>query len=112
MPRRRGVCSVRAAIALLTRDQGGPTLAYQVLITPATDYFDLDQPAYRDNAAGYGMDTADLVWLMDPYLLPTSALDRSGSNMRLNGDTPQASTGQIGRPRKISGEISLLRDVQ
>ncbi len=60
--------NLSAAVALLARDQGGPKLAYQVLITPATDYYDLDQPAYRDNAIGYGMDTADVVWLMDLYL--------------------------------------------
>jgi acetyl esterase len=60
--------NLAAAVALITRDQGGPKLAYQVLITPATDYYDLEQPAYQDNAVGYGMDTADVIWLMDLYL--------------------------------------------
>jgi acetyl esterase len=67
--------NISAAVALIARDQGGPKLVYQVLITPATDYYDLEQPSYRDNAVGYGMDTADVVWLMDLYL--PSDVDRN-----------------------------------
>ena len=67
--------NLAAAVALITRDQGGPRLAYQVLITPATAYYDLEQPAYRDNAAGYGMDTADVIWLMDLYVPRASDRD-------------------------------------
>jgi len=81
--------TLSAAVCLLAREQGGPALAYQVLITPATDYYDLDLPSYRDNATGYGMDTADVVWLMDLYLpsdvnrddpraFPLRAKDHSG----------------------------------
>jgi len=60
--------TLAAVVCLLARDQGGPTLTYQVLITPATDYYNLALSSYRDNATGYGMDTADVVWLMDLYL--------------------------------------------
>lgn len=60
--------TLSAVVCLLARDRGGPPLAYQVLITPATDYYNLDLPSYRDNATGYGMDTADVIWLMDLYL--------------------------------------------
>lgn len=60
--------NLSAVVCLLARDRGGPSLAYQVLITPATDYYNLDLASYRDNATGYGMDTADVIWLMDLYL--------------------------------------------
>ena len=81
--------TLSAVVCLLARDRGGPTLAYQVLITPATDYYNLDLPSYRDNATGYGMDTADVIWLMDLYLprdvdrddyraFPLRAKDHSG----------------------------------
>ncbi len=81
--------NLSAAVALIARDQGGPKLAYQVLITPGTDYYNLDQPAYKDNAVGYGMDTADIIWLMDlyypagtdrndPRAFPVRAKDHSG----------------------------------
>jgi len=60
--------TLATVVCLLARDQGGPPLVYQVLITPATDYYNLASPSYRDNAIGYGMDTADVVWLMDFYL--------------------------------------------
>ena len=63
--------TLSAVVCLLARDQGGPKIAYQVLITPATDYYNLDLPSYRDNAEGFGMDTADVIWLMDLYLPPT-----------------------------------------
>jgi acetyl esterase len=62
--------TLSAVVCLLARDQGGPAIAYQVLITPATDYYNLDLPSYRDNATGFGMDTADVIWLMDLYLPP------------------------------------------
>lgn len=62
--------TLSAVVCLLARDRGGPKLAYQVLITPATDYYNLELPSYRDNATGYGMDTADVIWLMDLYLPP------------------------------------------
>ncbi len=62
--------TLATVVCLLARDQDGPTLAYQVLITPATDYYNLTLPSYRDNASGYGMDTADMIWLMDLYLPP------------------------------------------
>jgi acetyl esterase len=81
--------NLSAAVALIARDQGGPKLAYQVLITPGTDYYNLDQPAYKENAVGYGMDTADIIWLMDlyypagtdrndPRAFPVRAKDHSG----------------------------------
>jgi len=60
--------TLAAVVCLLARDQGGPPLTCQVLITPATDYYNLTLSSYRDNATGYGMDTADVVWLMDLYL--------------------------------------------
>jgi len=60
--------TLAAVVCLLARDQGGPALTYQVLITPATDYYNLTLSSYRDNATGYGMDTADVIWLMDLYL--------------------------------------------
>lgn len=72
-PRRIGVAgdsaggNLAAAVALRARDAGGPALAYQLLIYPATDY-DLDTPSALANAEGYGLQRESMRWFWEHYL--------------------------------------------
>jgi acetyl esterase len=46
---------------------GGPTLAAQLLIYPATDPA-MRQQSFKDNAEGYFLTAADMAWFYDHYL--------------------------------------------
>lgn len=52
---------------LRDRDSGGPPLAAQLLLYPATDA-DFDTPSYHANAAGYMLTRAGMMWYWDHYL--------------------------------------------
>ncbi|WP_315986575.1 alpha/beta hydrolase, partial [Streptomyces sp. MS191] len=61
--------NLAAAAALLARERGGPALAGQVLLYPATDL--AGSPAsYRTNGQGYYLTTAHMRWYRDHYLGP------------------------------------------
>jgi acetyl esterase len=82
--------NLAAAVALMARDRGAPAIAYQLLIYPVT------MPAagstfasYSDNADGYLLTRAGMVWFWDhylatpddgknPYASPLHAADLSG----------------------------------
>ncbi len=59
--------NLAAAVALKARDAGGPVLAYQLLIYPATNY-DLDTPSALANAEGYLLQRESMRWFWDHYL--------------------------------------------
>lgn len=59
--------ALAAAVARRLRDQGGPPLAAQLLIYPATDA-DFDTPSYLACAEGYMLTRAAMVWYWDQYL--------------------------------------------
>jgi acetyl esterase len=71
--RRLAVCgdsaggNLAAVVALMARDRGGPRLALQVLVYPATDG-DLDTPSYRENAEGYILTRDAMRWYWDQYV--------------------------------------------
>lgn len=82
--------NLAAAVALMSRDRGGPEIAYQLLIYPVTapargTQFD----SYRDNADGYLLTRGSMEWFWDhylaspddgnnPYASPLKASDLSG----------------------------------
>jgi len=72
-PRRIGVAgdsaggNLAAAVAIHARDVGGPELAYQLLIYPATNY-DLDTPSALANAEGYLLQRESMRWFWEHYL--------------------------------------------
>jgi len=74
--------------ALLNRDRGGESLAYQVLAYPVTDYYLPGTASYLENATGYSLNRDFMIWfwqnylppdidLNDPYLCPLKAKDLS-----------------------------------
>lgn len=81
--------NLAAVVALMARDRGGPKLAFQLLIYPATDAA-LDTPSqeqFKDD--GYILSKQDMVWFWrhylrneddkeNPYACPAEASDLSG----------------------------------
>jgi acetyl esterase/lipase len=71
-----------AAVASLIARQGGPELAYQLLIVPVCDA-DLDRASYRLNAAGLGLEAKEMAWFWDHYLPdPAGRTDWRASPLR------------------------------
>jgi acetyl esterase len=61
--------NLAAVVALMARDRGGPALAYQLLIYPVTTTArDSEFVSYVDNADGYLLTRASMVWFWDHYL--------------------------------------------
>ncbi|MGW7365767.1 alpha/beta hydrolase [Streptomyces sp. NPDC054841] len=61
--------TLAAAGALLARDRGGPAIALQALVYPATDAA-MDTGSYRTNAHGYYLTAAHMEWFWAQYLGP------------------------------------------
>jgi acetyl esterase len=59
--------NLAAVVAQMVRDRGGPALAFQLLVVPVTSY-DLSTPSYSENAEGYGLSRASMVWFWNHYL--------------------------------------------
>jgi acetyl esterase len=59
--------NLAAVIAQLARDRGEPSLVFQLLIYPATN-FNSDTPSSRENADGYFLTRDDMIWFMNHYL--------------------------------------------
>ena len=59
--------SLAAVVALQARDEGGPAIALQVLIYPATD-MTRESDSYVRNAQGYMLTAAALRWFYDLYV--------------------------------------------
>src|SRR5262245_28206747 len=59
--------NLAAAVALMNRDRGGLSLAFQLLVYPVTAR-DFELPSYRQNAEGYGLTLDGMRWYWDLYL--------------------------------------------
>lgn len=60
--------NLAAVVALRIRDEGGPHLLGQLLIYPVTDHYDPGTPSMKENAEGYGLTHAGMIWFWDHYL--------------------------------------------
>ena len=58
--------NLAAVVALLARDEGGPALAHQLLIYPATDF--TVAPAMVDDGAAVVLSSDDMAWFNGNYL--------------------------------------------
>ena len=81
--------NLAAVVSLMARDRGGPSLVYQLLIYPATDYYLPGTPSVEENAEGYMLTRNDMIWFLGhymsseadikhPYIFPLRAEDLSG----------------------------------
>mgnify|MGYP005849510803 CR=1 FL=1 len=59
--------NLAAVVSLMARDRGGPRLAMQVLWYPVIDC-QFEAPSYRENAEGYLLSRADMMWFWEQYL--------------------------------------------
>ena len=80
--------NLAAAVALMSRDRGGPSLVHQSIINPMLD-LDFDTESYLRNAEGYFLTRRTMMWYWEqylqsaedkdnPYALPLRAGDLSG----------------------------------
>ena len=79
--------NLAAAVALRARDEGGPALAFQLLLYPVVDH-SFSQPSYVENAEGYFLTADAMRWFSahylggadptDPLAAPLHAPDLSG----------------------------------
>jgi acetyl esterase len=60
--------NLAAAVALAARDRGGPGLAHQVLIYPATNLFELNTESHRNFANDYGLTREHVEFFRESYL--------------------------------------------
>ncbi|MGW0736448.1 alpha/beta hydrolase [Streptomyces sp. NPDC002851] len=61
--------NLAAVLAQTARDRGGPALALQVLVYPATD-MGREWPSYTRNGTGYFLSIAHMRWFEQQYLAP------------------------------------------
>lgn len=59
--------NLSAVVTILARDRGGPSLSFQLLIYPATD-FSTEFPSRIENADAPILDTDSMRWCMNHYL--------------------------------------------
>ncbi|MFC5949269.1 alpha/beta hydrolase [Pseudonocardia lutea] len=96
--------NLAAVVAQLAKKQGGPPIAFQLLVYPATDRFD-DSPSMRENALGPLLSRAWIEWFLGCYL-----------NSPDEGQDPRVSPGRAedlsGLPPAlvITAEFDPLRD--
>ncbi len=67
--------NLAAVVSLMAREQGGPSIAYQMLIYPVTNH-SYDTDSYRDNAEGYFLTKNTMEWFWNHYLRD----DQDGKN--------------------------------
>jgi cation diffusion facilitator CzcD-associated flavoprotein CzcO/acetyl esterase/lipase len=77
--------NIAAVTCQLARDRGGPQIAGQLLVCPATDC-DFERASYADNATGYFLTRALMYWFKDLYCSPADRTDPRASPLRGNLD--------------------------
>ena len=76
--------NLSAVVSQMARDNGGPAIAAQVLHVPVTDH-NYDYPSYSENAEGYLLTRASMVWFWDHYL-PSAASGKEAYASPLQAD--------------------------
>jgi acetyl esterase len=96
--------NIAAALFLMTRDRGGPPIAYQLFIYPITDCV-FDRPSYHENADGYFLTTSQMRWFWQHYV-------DSPEQMREPYASPLRATSLHGLPAALilTAEFDPLRD--
>ncbi len=67
--------NLSAVVSLMARDRRGPTILFQLLIYPVTDYYLPGTPSLRENADGYFLTRNSMIWFFNHYVPEGSDLD-------------------------------------
>jgi len=107
--------NLAAASALVSRDRGGPKIAFQLLTVPVTE-LSSRAPSHQEFAAGYGLSAADMTWYGTQYVrTPADADDPHASVLRadLSGLPPAFMITAECDPLRDDGEAyaERLRDL-
>ncbi len=73
--------NIAAVVTQRARDEGGPVISGQLLLTPVTDC-DLTRPSYDENGDGYVLTAALMNWFWDHYADPEDRVDPGASPLR------------------------------
>jgi len=97
--------ALATAVAMLAKREGGPALAFQLLLYPVTDLRSVDTPSYLENANGYFLTRSAMVWFREHYLARLEDRDDPLAS-------PLASSDLGGLPPAllITAEYDPLRD--
>ncbi len=96
--------NLAAVVAQQLRDEGGPELAAQLLVYPATDVTG-DYPSRTENAEGYFLDLPTMLWFMEHYAGdPVHHLDPRLSPLRAG------SVAGLPPAVVVTAELDPLRD--
>jgi acetyl esterase len=96
--------NLAAVVAVMARDAGGPAIAYQLLLYPATDYV-FDDVSCQANGKGYFLEVDEMRWFSDHYRSSDADID----NPRY---APIRATDLGGLPAALvtTGEFDPLRE--
>jgi acetyl esterase len=97
--------NLAAAVAQMARDRGGPRLAFQLLLCPATNY-GFDTTSYRENAEGYLLTKSGMVWFWNHYLSDPAAHGRDPRASPLRAE----SFAGLPPAHVVTAEYDVLRD--
>jgi acetyl esterase len=97
--------TLATVVALLLRDKGVTKLAGQILVYPATAYYDPPTVSYLENAEGYGLTRKGMIWFWDHYLNDKS----EATDPRVS---PLLAPSLAGLPRAlvVTAEYDVMRD--
>lgn len=96
--------NLSAVVAQQLRDAGGPALAGQLLIYPATDLTG-DYPSREENAEGYFLDLPTMMWFMQHYAADAAAHEDPRLSPMRHGDFSGLPPAVV-----VTAEYDPLRD--
>jgi acetyl esterase len=96
--------NLAAAVSIVTRDNGTPDLAFQLLFYPVTN-LDYETDSYRENGAGYFLTTDMMRWFWGHYL----ESEDNGRDMRASPLLVEDASG-LPPTFVVTAEFDPLRD--
>jgi acetyl esterase len=97
--------TLATVVALLLRDKDVGGLAGQILMYPATAYYDPPTASYLECAEGYGLTRREMIWFWDHYLN-----DKAEAKDFRAAPLLAASLAGLPRAFVVTAEYDVLRD--